>query len=99
MEDSGMPLLLRNVQVGAIWEGTTNVLSLDVWRPISSEGAFQLYHKRVLEKIANSRPSLKPAVEAVQKGLKELSNFVERVLSGQANFEIISAQSRQFAYG
>jgi len=32
MEDSGMPRLLRDAQVLPIWEGTTNVLSLDVYR-------------------------------------------------------------------
>lgn len=34
MEDSHVPVLLRDAQVTSIWEGTTNVLSHDVWRPI-----------------------------------------------------------------
>ena len=29
LEDSGLPLVLRDAQVGTIWEGTTNILSLD----------------------------------------------------------------------
>jgi alkylation response protein AidB-like acyl-CoA dehydrogenase len=32
IEDTGMPQLLRNAQVLPIWEGTTNVLSLDLLR-------------------------------------------------------------------
>jgi alkylation response protein AidB-like acyl-CoA dehydrogenase len=32
MEDTGLPRLLRDAQVLPIWEGTTSVLSLDVWR-------------------------------------------------------------------
>jgi hypothetical protein len=32
MEDSGVPRLLRDAQVLPIWEGTTNVLSMDVLR-------------------------------------------------------------------
>ena len=32
IEDTGLPQLLRNAQVLPIWEGTTNVLSLDVLR-------------------------------------------------------------------
>ena len=32
VEDTGLPLLLRDAQVLPIWEGTTNVLSLDVLR-------------------------------------------------------------------
>src|SRR6202034_2554530 len=32
VEDTGIPQLLRDCQVLSIWEGTTNVLSLDVLR-------------------------------------------------------------------
>ena len=39
VEDTGLPTLLRDAQVLPIWEGTTNVLSLDVLRAFSREGA------------------------------------------------------------
>src|SRR5207253_9558073 len=32
MEDTGLPVLLRNAQVLPIWEGTTSILSLDALR-------------------------------------------------------------------
>jgi alkylation response protein AidB-like acyl-CoA dehydrogenase len=35
VEDTGVPRLLRDAQVLPIWEGTTNVLSLDVLRTLS----------------------------------------------------------------
>ncbi|WP_072323197.1 acyl-CoA dehydrogenase family protein [Luteibacter sp. UNCMF366Tsu5.1] len=35
IEDTGLPQLLRDAQVYAIWEGTTNVLSLDMLRALS----------------------------------------------------------------
>jgi hypothetical protein len=35
VEDTGLPVLLRDAQVLPIWEGTTNVLSLDVVRVLS----------------------------------------------------------------
>ncbi len=38
IEDSGMPRLLRDAQVYPIWEGTTNVLALDVQRAIAGSG-------------------------------------------------------------
>jgi putative acyl-CoA dehydrogenase len=41
IEDTGLPRLLRDAQVLPIWEGTTNVLSLDVWRAIERTGAFE----------------------------------------------------------
>ena len=38
IEDTGLPQLLRDAQVYAIWEGTTNVLSLDMLRAIGTTG-------------------------------------------------------------
>jgi acyl-CoA dehydrogenase len=38
IEDTGLPQLLRDAQVYAIWEGTTNVLSLDSLRALTGEG-------------------------------------------------------------
>jgi alkylation response protein AidB-like acyl-CoA dehydrogenase len=39
VEDTGLPRLLRDAQVLPIWEGTTNVLSLDALRAVDREGA------------------------------------------------------------
>jgi acyl-CoA dehydrogenase len=41
VEDTGLPVLLRDAQVLPIWEGTTNVLSLDVLRAIGKGDAMQ----------------------------------------------------------
>ncbi|HYY97085.1 MAG TPA: acyl-CoA dehydrogenase family protein, partial [Pyrinomonadaceae bacterium] len=41
VEDTGLPALLRDAQVLSIWEGTTNVLSLDALRTASKD-AFAL---------------------------------------------------------
>jgi alkylation response protein AidB-like acyl-CoA dehydrogenase len=38
IEDTGLPQLLRDAQVYAIWEGTTNVLSLDMLRATGAAG-------------------------------------------------------------
>jgi alkylation response protein AidB-like acyl-CoA dehydrogenase len=39
IEDTGLPRLLRDAQVLPIWEGTTNVLALDVQRAVVREDA------------------------------------------------------------
>jgi hypothetical protein len=39
VEDTGIPRLLRDAQVLPIWEGTTNVLSLDVIRALSRDAS------------------------------------------------------------
>ena len=41
VEDTGIPQLLRDAQVFPIWEGTTNVLSLDVLRVLAADGVFE----------------------------------------------------------
>ena len=41
MEDSGVPTVLRDAQVLPIWEGTTNVLSLDALRAMGRENALE----------------------------------------------------------
>jgi acyl-CoA dehydrogenase len=43
MEDTGLPRLLRDSQVLPIWEGTTNVLSLDALRVLAKPGIAEAY--------------------------------------------------------
>ncbi|MEO7051773.1 MAG: acyl-CoA dehydrogenase family protein [Rhodanobacter sp.] len=51
IEDTGLPQLLRDAQVYAIWEGTTNVLSLDSLRALAGDslGALRSTSMRWLE--------------------------------------------------
>ena len=52
LEDSGIPSMLRDAQVLSIWEGTTNVLSLDMLRAAEKENglnAFAIYSKQLME--------------------------------------------------
>jgi alkylation response protein AidB-like acyl-CoA dehydrogenase len=46
-EDTGLPGLLRDSQVFPIWEGTTNVLSLDALRAVARDGALRPFVARV----------------------------------------------------
>jgi acyl-CoA dehydrogenase len=43
IEDTHLPQLLRDAQVLPIWEGTTNVLSLDALRALQREGVLTAY--------------------------------------------------------
>ena len=45
IEDTGLPQLLRDAQVYAIWEGTTNVLSLDSLRALAGNNSFAALRK------------------------------------------------------
>ncbi|PFX21526.1 putative acyl-CoA dehydrogenase AidB [Stylophora pistillata] len=77
IEDTGIPGLMRDAQVLPIWEGTTNVLSLDVLRSISkSEGqVLKAFHANVTDKLSRacaSRPALKVISEKVQSSMNTL---------------------------
>lgn len=45
IENTGLPQLLRDAQVYAIWEGTTNVLSLDSLRALAGNNTFAALRK------------------------------------------------------
>jgi alkylation response protein AidB-like acyl-CoA dehydrogenase len=54
-EDTGLPALLRDAQVLPIWEGTTNVLSLDALRAVAREEALPPLLARVRDLVAEAR--------------------------------------------
>ncbi|HEY1905331.1 MAG TPA: acyl-CoA dehydrogenase family protein [Myxococcaceae bacterium] len=61
IEDTGLPALLRDAQVLPIWEGTTNVLSLDLLRALSGEaGLFDVDGELSRALFAATDPALIP---------------------------------------
>lgn len=100
IEDTGLPGLLRDAQVLSIWEGTTNVLSLDVLRCVARSSGMVLHayftHVKSLLAGASSVSSLAPAVKAVDGSLSELEEFVQVAASrGQSYLELAA---RDLAY-
>lgn len=81
MEDTGLPRLLRDAQVLPIWEGTTNVLSLDALRvmrkPETVEGlAHEFERLDVREReplLAAVRKSAGDASDGAQRGARRLA--------------------------
>ena len=58
VEDTGLPQLLRDSQVLPIWEGTTNVLSLDTLRALGvSRGSFLAFKAAVTNGLQAARDS------------------------------------------
>ncbi len=71
VEDTGLPVFLRDAQVLPIWEGTTNVLSLDALRAATREGALGAW-------VSVSRQRLSLLVPGLLSGLSlELQHHVE----------------------
>ena len=67
-EDSGLPALLRDTQVLPIWEGTTNVLALDVIKALRQIGGLQ--HWLTAIRALTSQVTL-PELEGVVKHVRE----------------------------
>lgn len=55
IEDTGLPVLLRDAQVFSIWEGTTNVLALDFMRALLKEGAGPALERALLPHASDPR--------------------------------------------
>ncbi|OGA52537.1 MAG: acyl-CoA dehydrogenase [Betaproteobacteria bacterium RIFCSPLOWO2_12_FULL_62_13] len=47
VEDTGLPVLLRDAQVLPIWEGTTNVLSLDALRTLQASDGLATFRREL----------------------------------------------------
>jgi alkylation response protein AidB-like acyl-CoA dehydrogenase len=70
VEDTGLPRLLRDAQVLPIWEGTTNVLSLDALRALALDGAAQALADEVRRPARASRDAgLRAPAEAALRAL------------------------------
>ncbi|XP_030225753.1 acyl-CoA dehydrogenase family member 11 isoform X2 [Gadus morhua] len=100
MEDTGLPGLLRDAQVLSIWEGTTNVLSLDVLRCVarSSGLVLQAYFTQTQALLghASRLPPLAPAVGALEGALSALGVFVEEAAARPPSYLELAA--RDLAY-
>ncbi len=97
VEDSGLPKHLRDAQVLAIWEGTTNILSLDLLRAIAKENAFPVFvadTRARLEAIA--QPGLVDARDAARGALDRCRSFL--AAATDAGGDTLEIAARQFAY-
>ena len=75
MEDTGLPRLLRDAQVLPIWEGTTNVLALDVLRVLRKPEAIDAVAAE-LERL--HAPGRKHAVDLARQSSRDDPETAER---------------------
>ncbi|KAM7004467.1 acyl-CoA dehydrogenase family member 11-like [Passerculus sandwichensis] len=100
MEDTGLPVILRDALVLSIWEGTTNILSLDVLRSLAkSQGqvmaVFLSAVKKKLE-LASGIKELSPATQRAQEAIGSLQQFMTTMGIGRALSMELAA--RDFSY-
>ncbi len=93
IEDTGLPALLRDAQVFSIWEGTTNVLSLDVLRALQSGGALAALQIEIETLASGVRDvRLLECAKAAQAALLHAQQWI-----AQASGPALEAGARRFA--
>jgi acyl-CoA dehydrogenase len=81
VEDTGLPRLLRDAQVLPIWEGTTNVLALDVLRAEAREAGFSaVLRDMTLRAERLARPIDRAAAAAIRDGVRGLKDSASKAL-------------------
>ncbi|MFP5297903.1 MAG: acyl-CoA dehydrogenase family protein [Actinomycetota bacterium] len=94
-EDSGLPALVRNSHVLPIWEGTTNVLSLDLLRADQRSGAVAA----VLDDVerACSAAEDHPASTAITAAIRDASRELKKRMDQVGNDEEAQVAARSAA--
>jgi alkylation response protein AidB-like acyl-CoA dehydrogenase len=97
IEDTGLPRLLRDAQVLSIWEGTTNVLSLDVLRAIEKVDALEAFLRDARQRLAGLRVDLLATVTSrIDDALGSIEQFAGR--AARQGREFAETHARAFAF-
>jgi acyl-CoA dehydrogenase len=72
VEDTGLPRILRDAQVLPIWEGTTNVLSLDLLRAVGKAGTMSPIEREVSRRVEHAHDSA--CSQAGRKALEAIAH-------------------------
>jgi putative acyl-CoA dehydrogenase len=97
VEDTGLPVLLRDSQVLTIWEGTTNVLSLDVLRALQREEALEALTHELAGRIEHVPTVLTQARQNILTAIERIRGHF--ALFGSAGRADIEACARDLAMG
>lgn len=91
VEDTGLPMLLRDAQVLPIWEGTTNVLALDTLRALNKDSLAAFGN--VVTKLAGSVP---PALDHATNWFTQTSDRSE-LEAGARRFALTLGRTMELA--
>jgi acyl-CoA dehydrogenase len=75
IEDTGLPRILRDAQVLSIWEGTTNVLALDVLRVLGRTGTVEPIHREIRARVERAN---EPVGRVALQALDHAAAWLER---------------------
>jgi len=96
LEDTNIPVMLRNVQTLSIWEGTTNVLSLDMLRAMEKENglpAFKEFAEELLDAV--QLPELQESKTILTQKLDIITQFIKNIYTSK---DILEGCARDIAF-
>jgi len=96
VEDTGIPTLLRDAQVLPIWEGTTNVLAIDVLRVLRQVGGLQPWLTAL--RVLTSQVSTPELVEPVKQVRETATAAAEWMVQHSKSNDALTAGARGLAY-
>ncbi|MDH3202157.1 MAG: acyl-CoA dehydrogenase family protein [Myxococcales bacterium] len=95
VNDTGLPQLLADAQVLSIWEGTTNVLSLDSLKVLQQEGIWDAYveeTERLLRSVKDAR--LEEAARRARVAVEHAGRWLQQAAEDRP---VLEAGARRFA--
>ncbi len=95
VEDTGLPRLLRDAQVLPIWEGTTNVLSLDLVRVLSKGNGLRGIEEEVRACVADCPTSLRAPAEMAVRAVEHAEAWLRSAVREGPN--ALEAGARRLA--
>ncbi len=95
IEDTGLPRILRDAQVLPIWEGTTNVLALDVLRALSRVGSLEAIAREVKTRTDRCDAQLAGPAEAARRAIAHAEAWL--AATPTRGLEGTEAGARRFA--
>jgi len=97
LEDTGMPRLLRDAQVLSIWEGTTNILSLDALRAMERGDVLAEWASDVRRRLSGLKvAALSSCSEQTLSAVQRIEQYAARAKGAGSEFQ--QAGARAFAY-
>ncbi|MFF2878281.1 acyl-CoA dehydrogenase family protein [Gottfriedia sp. NPDC057991] len=92
IEDFVTPRLLRDAQVLTVWEGTANILGLEILRLFKKMNGYQVFKSYIEEKLVETPQTLVDESEIVKKKLEELNEIVHYTSTLDTNIQSYNAK-------
>jgi putative acyl-CoA dehydrogenase len=97
LEDTGIPRLLRDARVLSIWEGTTNILSLDALRAMDRSDVLAEWASDIRRRLSGVKvAALTPSAEQTLNAVHRIEQYAARAANAGPEFQQTGA--RGFAY-